>query len=141
MASRHVSLRLDPELIERLDERGRRSGQTRTQLAKTLLEEGLRMEAHPGIIFRTGPAGRRPGLVGGPDIWEIARQFRPSDAARTPDLAAIASELNLSTEQIRIALSYYANYRAEVDGWIDQVDREADELRAAFERERALLNG
>lgn len=27
------------------------------------------MDEHPGIVFRSGPAGRRAGLAGGPDIW------------------------------------------------------------------------
>ena len=31
------------------------------------------MEHHPGVVFRSGPAGRRPGLAGGPDVWEVVR--------------------------------------------------------------------
>jgi hypothetical protein len=32
------------------------------------------MNAHPGIVCRDGPAGRRPGVVGGPDVWEVIQQ-------------------------------------------------------------------
>lgn len=41
---------------------------------------------HPGIVFRPGPTGRRAGLAGGPDVWEVVRAVR---SARTtePDLA------------------------------------------------------
>ena len=139
VASRHVSVRLVPDMVDRLDEQSRHAGQTRTQLTKTLLEEGLRMEAHPGIVFRSGPAGRRPGLAGGQDIWEIARLFRSLDTSGAPTLQAIADELSLSMHQVRVALNYYVDYRDEVDQWIDELDREADQALAAFERQQALL--
>ena len=35
------------------------------------MDEALRTEEHPGITFRAGPTGRRAGLVGGPDVWEV----------------------------------------------------------------------
>ena len=34
-------------------------------------EEGARRDEHPLITFRDGPTGRRAGLVGGPDVWEV----------------------------------------------------------------------
>jgi hypothetical protein len=40
-------------------------------LAERLIDEGLRMDDHPLIVFRSGPAGRRPALAGGPDIAEV----------------------------------------------------------------------
>ncbi len=64
MSSKHLSVRLEQDTLERLDAESRRTGQSRSQLAKTLLDEGLRMETHPGIVFRSGPAGRRPALAG-----------------------------------------------------------------------------
>src|SRR5438552_2044586 len=57
MTSRHLSVRVEAATFERLNVESRRVGQTRSQLAKTLLEEGLRMAAHPNIVFRSGPAG------------------------------------------------------------------------------------
>ncbi|RIK35567.1 MAG: hypothetical protein DCC58_20330, partial [Chloroflexi bacterium] len=56
------------------------AGTTRSHLARKLLDEGLRMQAHPGVVFRSRPAGRRAGLALGPDIWEVARVFRQLDA-------------------------------------------------------------
>jgi hypothetical protein len=32
--------------------------------ARTLIDEGLRRERHPGIVFREGPAGRRAAIEG-----------------------------------------------------------------------------
>lgn len=76
MSTRYLSLRVGGETFERLEAESRRAGKTRSEFVRTLLEEGLRMEAHPGIVFRSGPAGRRPGLAGGPDVWEVVRVSR-----------------------------------------------------------------
>ncbi|MEX1022510.1 MAG: hypothetical protein WD058_05120 [Dehalococcoidia bacterium] len=140
MASRHLSLRLHPDALERLDSEGRRSRSTRSDLVKSLIEEGLRMRQHPGIVFRAGPAGRRPALAAGPDVWEVARVFRdPADhdgdaVSRTADLTG------LEAGQVRTGMRYYAEYAAEIDEWIGRVDEEAERLEAAWLRERELLH-
>ncbi|MHB8576789.1 MAG: hypothetical protein ACYDCQ_15820 [Dehalococcoidia bacterium] len=139
MTTRHLTLRVDVDTLAQLDNRSRLTGQSRSQLAKTLLDEGLRMEAHPGIVFRTGPAGRRPGLSGGPDIWEIARVFHGDDAQGDPAVEHAAALTGQSTEQIRIALRYYAEYRAEIERWTRQVDAEAEQAEAAWQRTQVLL--
>ena len=42
-----------------------------SSIGERQIDEGLRMEAHPGIVFRNGPSGRRAGLAAGPDVWEV----------------------------------------------------------------------
>lgn len=139
MADRHLSVRVSPATFERLDRERRRTGQSRSELARTLLEEGLRMAAHPGITFRPGPMGRRAGLTDGPDIWEIARVFT-GDYESSDELVARACELTeLSARQIRTALRYYSEYREEIDEWISRNDEEADRAEAAWLREQAIL--
>jgi hypothetical protein len=135
MASRHLSLRLERQTFDRLDAQSRRVGQTRSQVAKTLLEEGLRMESHPGIVFRSGPAGRRAGLVGGPDVWEVVRAFRSGEAS----MENTAVLTGLSVEQVRTALRYYADHRDEIDDWLARVDEEASRAEAAWRAEQDLL--
>jgi hypothetical protein len=137
--SRHLSVRLETAAFDRLDAHCRRSGQSRSQVAKTLLEEGLRMEAHPGIVFRSGPAGRRPGLAGGPDVWEVVRAFRGLESRGEDAVARLAVLTGLAPEQVRVALRYYADLRAEVDAWIDRVDEEAARAETAWRREQDLL--
>jgi hypothetical protein len=134
-------VRLDPGLVDRLDEQSRHAGQTRTQLTKTLLEEGLRMAAHPGIVFRSGPAGRRPGLAGGQDIWEIARLFQARKPVTRTVMDEIANELRLTIWQVEAALGYYAEFQDEIDQWIDLNDVEAERAETAFHRRQALLKG
>lgn len=67
--SSHLSVRVGYDLFEHLEAVLQRSGESRSVVTKRLLMEGLRMEDHPGIVFRSGPGGRRAGLVGGPDVW------------------------------------------------------------------------
>jgi len=31
----------------------------------------VRRDEHPLIPFRDDPTGRRAGLIGGPDVWEV----------------------------------------------------------------------
>ena len=59
------------EVAERLKaEAGARNVST-SALAEELIEEGLRARRHPMIVFRDGASGRRAGLIGGPDVWEV----------------------------------------------------------------------
>lgn len=132
---RHLSLRLRADLLERLTDRARSAGgESRSRLAARLIDEGLRMDAHPGIVFRPGPGGRRPGLAGGPDIWEIVRVLRDVGASDEAAIARTAELTGLPLHQVRTAARYYENFTDEVDGWIAEVDRvaeEADPHRAA----------
>ncbi len=139
MPTRHISFRIEDDTFKRLELRSRQMGQTRSHLAKTLLEEGLRMEAHPGIVFRSGPAGRRPGLAGGPDVWEIARVLKAVDAQGEGAIRRTAEVIGLAPEQVGVAVRYYAEYRNEIDDWIRRVDEEAARAEAAWRREQELL--
>lgn len=66
-----ISIRFADDLAARLRRRRARSGEPTSGLVARLVDEGMRMEDHPGIVFRDGPAGRRAGLAGGPDVWKV----------------------------------------------------------------------
>ena len=97
------------------------------------------MERHPGIVFRSGPAGRRAGLVGGPDIWEVVRAFIGADDGVEVTPEGISRRTGLTPEEVRTALRYYAEYPDEIGDWIRRVDEEADRAEASWRREQALL--
>ena len=140
MPTRHLSLRVDADVVARLDAESRRTRQSRSDLVKTLLDEGLQMQAHPGIVFHSGPAGRRPALVGGPDVWEVVRVLRELPPDPGEESVRQAAELAAITpQQLCTALRYYAEHRDEVDQWIRQVDEEAERAEGLWRRERQLL--
>src|SRR5262245_12997774 len=101
------SARLDRRLIQRLKQWGRRVGQSGSRLAERYIDEGLRMEEFPGVVFRTGPTGRRAGVLNGPDVWEIVADVKRAVRARRDPIATVARTTNLSVDQIRLAAAYY----------------------------------
>ncbi len=139
MASPHISIRLDPRNLERLDKASRRAGTTRSALVKMLLEEGLRMEAHPGIVFRDGPAGRRAALARGPDIWEVMTTFLNPDGGDNAEVAYVADFLSITPHDVKVAIGYYAEHHDEIDEWISRNDEMAEEAEASWRREQAIL--
>ena len=139
MATTLISLRLDPTTLERLDAHGRETGESRSCLARRLIEEGLRMEAHPGIVFRPGPAGRRAALVHGPDVWEIVPVVN-AVRARGGDVINEAAKLTGCTPQeIQAVVRYYAEYPEEVDERIARNTELAERREATWRREQELL--
>jgi hypothetical protein len=132
-------IRIGKETLETLRERSKGSGEPLVRLAERYIDEGLRADRHPGIIFRDGPAGRRAVVAGGPDVWEIVGARRSAPERGEKLVPALAERLGLSESKIRIAIRYYGEYPEEVDAWIAANDAEAERLETALARERELL--
>jgi hypothetical protein len=132
-------MRLKADLISRLDQFAQTEGTNRSELAQTLLEEGIRMAEHPGIVFRPGPVGRRPGLQRGPDVWEVISVFRELEQTGDAAILDTARLTGLSPFQVQEAVDYYAAYHDEIDEWIDRERAEAEEAEDAWQREQELL--
>jgi hypothetical protein len=121
-----------------------RPGLSLSAAANLLVDEGLRMAGHPGIVFRDGPTGRRAGLAGGPDVWEVVRAVKAIRAAEpemTEDevLALVVENSGVPLHMVSIAVNYWASYPAEVDERIVAADRAESEAEATWRRERELL--
>lgn len=79
------------------------------------------MDEYSRIEFRSGPAGCRPGLVGGPDVWEVVAVHRSfNDVHRTADW------LEQSPNAIETALRFYEEHRTEIDDWISSNEEAAE---------------
>jgi hypothetical protein len=134
-----LSIRMPDETREQLEATAEAHGETRSALMQRYIEEGLRMDRHPGIVFRPGPAGRRPGLAGGPDVWEVARVLRNVETRGDSAIVEVARWLGLSAAQVRIAVDYYADYPTESDAWLAKVDAQAVEAEELFRRRQEIL--
>lgn len=128
------SIRMSERALARLDSGARHRGEPRARTAARLIDEGLRMEDHPGIVFRDGPSGRRAALAAGADVWEVIETLRGTGLTGEQAIAATAEWGSLSTAQVRAAAGYYADFREEIDERIAFNRSEAERLRAAFER-------
>ena len=121
-------------------------GMSLSSAANRLVDEALRMNEHPGIVFRPGPTGRRAGLVGGPDVWEVVRAVKSARAAEPglaeDDLLALVAE-NTGTpvRLIRAAVRYWASYAEEIDAEIAAAETAEEFAEDAWQRERRLLAG
>jgi hypothetical protein len=114
----NVSVRLDDGLAESLRLRARAAGETLSDRLRRYAEEGTRREEHPLITFRDGPTGRRAGVLGGPDVWEIVMWLE--DLAEESDpLAALVQDSVLTRSQVEAAMRYHASYPDEVAARIE----------------------
>lgn len=127
------SVRFDPRVLERLSRYVHaHPGLSASALTNRFVDEALRMEEHPGVFFRTGPAGRRAVLIGGPDVWEViraVRSVRETEPGLDPEavIELVSETSGVPMRQVRVALGYWAEYPEEID----------EEIRAANEAEAA----
>ena len=108
------SLRMDDSTREDLLEQAERSDTSPSKLVNRYVKEGLRVDKHPAIAFKTTPQGRRAAvLVARPGVqvidvigtWQAERQ----------DLAATARYFHVSDEDVHAVLRYYAEYKDDID--------------------------
>jgi uncharacterized protein (DUF433 family) len=94
------------------------------------------MEEHPGIVFRSGPAGRRAGLAGHRlDVWQVVETVRNEGG----DLEAAAAYLDVTPGLVAVAVGYYGDHPEEIDTQITDNTLLADEMEAAWRRRRDIL--
>jgi hypothetical protein len=125
--TKSFSARFSAEVVDMLSARSERLGESKARVAERLIEEGLRIEAFPGIVFRSGPTGR------GPDVWEIVRDLKGVAGQRTGDpIEAVAHVTGLDRGVVALAASYYAAYPDDIDERIRINQQAAERLRHAL---------
>jgi hypothetical protein len=135
-----LSIRFDATLLARLRRRATSTtGASVSALAQRLIDEGLRMADHPGVIFKDGPSGRRAALAFGPDIWEVAKFLREADERGPAALDAAAEVFALDASRIAVAVSYYGDYRDEINAEITDADEASARAEEAWRAERQLI--
>jgi len=138
--SRPTSFRLDEKLLERLDAESRAASMSTTSLVSSLLDEGLKTREFPGVVYRPGPTGRRAGLVGGPDVWEIIRDLRGLPGRGMERIERIAEELELSVNMVGLAADFYSTFPEEIDARIEANEQAAEQIRSRIEQRENLLS-
>jgi len=121
--SENVSVRLEDGLAQRLRLRARAAGETLSDRLRRYAEEGVRRDEHPLITFRDGPTGRRAGVLGGPDVWEIA-MWADDLGAEVDPVEGLVEESVLTRSQIEAALRYRVAYPDEIEARIELHRRE-----------------
>ena len=115
------------------------TGANTSALAQRLIDEGLRMAEHPGIVFKAGPSGRRAALAYGPDVWEVVKFLREIDERGPDALAAAAEVFALDVSRISTAVSYYGDYRDEIDAEILVAEEASAQAERAWRVSQQLI--
>jgi len=98
------------------------------------VREGLRMDKHPAIAFKTTPQGRRAVLASHPGLqvidiigtWRDERQ----------DVAATGRYFRISEDDVHAVLRYYSDYKNEIDQDLKaHLDAQANYKRVLEQRE------
>jgi hypothetical protein len=134
-----LSIRFDDRLLARLRRRANATSGTTSALAQRLIDEGLRMADHPGVIFKDGPSGRRAALAYGPDVWEIVKFLREIDERGPAALDAAAEVLAIDASRIAIAISYYTAFPDEIDAEIAEADDASARAEEAWRVQQRLI--
>jgi uncharacterized protein (DUF433 family) len=137
-ASDPFSMRIGRSIHQRLERRALRGNHSKSALAERFIDEGLRQDAHPEIVFRDGPFGRRPLLAGTRlEVGQVVETIRNSGNS-VDDAAAY---LDLPSSRVRAALSYYAAFQHEVDEQARRAVAAAEDAERAWRREQELIGG
>jgi hypothetical protein len=135
-----LSIRFDDSLLARLRRRAQSVvGSSTSALAQRLIDEGLRMADHPGVIFKDGPSGRRAALAYGPDIWEIIKYLREIDDRGPAALDAAAEAFAADPGRIATAVSYFGDYPDEIDAEITGADEASLRAEQAWRVRQQLI--
>ncbi len=135
-----LSIRFTPALLARLRQRANATpGASAAGLAQRLIDEGLRMADHPGVIFKDGPSGRRAALAFGPDVWEIIKFLREVDERGPGAIEAAAEVFAVDTSRISTAISYYGDFVGEIDTEITEADEASARAEAAWLVQQQLI--
>lgn len=135
-----LSIRFDPVLLGRLRRRAAaETGANTSALAQRLIDEGLRMSEHPGIVFKDGPSGRRAALAYGPDVWEVVTFLREIDERGPDALAAAAEVFAVDVNRVNTAVTYYGDYREEIDAEIEAAEEASVRAEHAWRVQQQLI--
>src|ERR1700709_1698753 len=123
------SIRFDDAVLARLRQQAATEvGNNVSALAHRLVDEGLRMAEHPGIIFKPGPSGRRAALAYGPDVWEVVKFLQEIDERAAAAPVAAAETFAVDVSRVPSAVSYYSDYNAEIE--VEMESAEVASIRA-----------
>jgi uncharacterized protein (DUF433 family) len=134
-AKQQLAFRVRPQTLAHLKRHAKETGQSQTELAERYVEEGLRMDEHPLVVFRDGAAGRRPGLTASRlDVWQVIESVKQNGSVEEA-----AAYLERSPEQVQACVRYYAAYQAEIDDWTERAHALAERERANWSRQQELV--
>ncbi|MFA4828074.1 MAG: DUF433 domain-containing protein [Thermodesulfovibrionales bacterium] len=125
------SIRIQEKTLKEVEQIARETGKEFSTVANELLEEAVRMQRCPGIVFTEGTTGRRARIAGtGIEVWEVIATYKGVNK----DFKRLCNAYHWLTEQqLRAVLGYYSLYSEEIDNLIKQNEElTEDNLRKRY---------
>ena len=112
------SIRIQEKTYKEIERIATESGKEFSSVVNELLDESVRMQRCPGIVFIEGAAGRRARIAGtGIEVWELIATYRSVDE----DANRLHQAYHwLSEQQIGAAMCYYKAYPEDIERVIKQ---------------------
>jgi uncharacterized protein (DUF433 family) len=131
-----INTRVPRRVKDDLTAMSRRRRLDESELARTLLDEALRREKHPGIVFRATPTGREAAIEGRRlYVWQVIETVRASEG----DEQQTADSLGVRPDQVRDAVDYYGEYDGEIDRLVALNREDADRAHQLWQRRQQAL--
>jgi uncharacterized protein (DUF433 family) len=112
--SKAFSMRMDDDTREALREHAARTEVNPSKLVNRYVKEGVRMDKHPAVAYKTTSSGRRAiVLATHPRLQVIDVVGTWNDNKH--DVPKTAKYLHLTEDEVQAVLRYYADYRDDVD--------------------------
>lgn len=118
MSTVQKTIRIQERTVKEIERIAKESGKEFSSIANELLDEAVRVQRCPGIIFTEGTAGRRARIGGtGIEVWEVIATFKSVGE----DFKRLHRAYHWLTEhQLRSAIGYYRAYPEDIDRLIKQ---------------------
>ena len=127
-----VSVRLDPNEVEKLKQLARRAGRTPSEVGADLLSESIRRSDFAFIEFRGSASGRQAYIQGTRlSVWQAITVLRSYDG----NTAKSAAHLRWPEAKVHAAIAYTKAFPAEIEEAIKENES------VDFERLSRLLPG
>lgn len=112
------SIRVQEKTLKEIEQIARDTGKEFSVVANELLDEAVRMQRCPGIVFTEGTTGRRARIAGtGIEVWEVIATYKGVDE----DFNRLQKAYHwLTGLQLRSAIGYYKTYPEELGLLIKQ---------------------
>jgi hypothetical protein len=106
-----------------------------SKLVNRFVKEGLRMDKHPAVAFKTMPQGRRAAILAahpGLQVIDVVGTWK----AERQDPVKTARYLHIAPDEVEAVLRYYADYRDEVEHDLrEHLDAQRNYKRVLAQRE------
>ena len=105
---------MDEETRTELTAHAERLDANASKLVNRYVKEGLRMDRHPAVIFKTTSQGRRAAVLAahpGLQVLDVIGTWK----TERHDESKTARYLHIGEDEVQAVLRYYADYRDEVE--------------------------